>query len=118
MSLLKAMNRLEARAASMANEGADHRDICVRLAEEFQLFDQGMFPTWLSRVVEGMLNDLENAGDERRKAQDLLGEVNNLTDYTYKCTCQADHDSPCSIHGMSRPGMNDINLMYERYTQA
>jgi len=48
----------------VAEPGCDlHQEICVRLADQFELWDlNDLFPTWLSRVVEGELADARNGG--------------------------------------------------------
>lgn len=38
-----------------------HGVICTTLADEFKLWNKAdQFPTWLSRVVEGVIRDVEN----------------------------------------------------------
>ena len=35
----------------------DHQKLCVETAYRFDLWDNNHFPIWLSRVIEGVLND-------------------------------------------------------------
>lgn len=41
-----------------------HGDICQELAEFFDLYDNGGFPVWLSRVVDGWMRDAHDMGIE------------------------------------------------------
>ena len=59
-NLARDMNRLVGGATRMVKRGLDHYAVCHLLAKKFDLYDAGeYFPIWLSRVVDGIIRDLE-----------------------------------------------------------
>jgi hypothetical protein len=45
-------------------DGDPHHTICHATADMFNLYDaENMFPTWLSRVVEGIMEDVREEAD-------------------------------------------------------
>lgn len=66
MNLYTEMNRLEARARELVQQGGSgdiHCQVCTDLANEFNLWHRDMFPTWLCRVVAGIMADGPSPGD-------------------------------------------------------
>lgn len=70
--LYQAMENLEVRARTLYMglelnlETKDlHCVICNLLADEFNLWKDNEFPLWLSRVVSGVITDIEEAQLER-----------------------------------------------------
>lgn len=46
------------------NPDIDHCHLCNIIAEKYSLWYNNMFPTWLSRVIEGIMNDVSTGTDE------------------------------------------------------
>lgn len=79
-----AMKAIETRAREHLQNGNDHCAVCNHLADEFELWETVnpgqdrpsyfAFPIWLSRVVEGVMNDIAEeslacVGDEPRASR-------------------------------------------------
>ena len=45
------------RVVDCADGRVEHSDLCELLANMFDLWEDNMFPIWLSRVVEGVMRD-------------------------------------------------------------
>jgi hypothetical protein len=59
MRMRKQMALLIQNVRQQVQAGKDHREICVQVAEEFDLVHEDRFPIWLSRIVEGEQRDAE-----------------------------------------------------------
>lgn len=66
MILRDAMKELVTEAQLLAEtEGVSHHQVCQTLANKYELWNERrMFPTWLSRVVEGVIRDLDEGVQE------------------------------------------------------
>lgn len=61
MELKNRMNRLVkfVEDTCVRYPNLDHHDICSTVASNFQLWDnESCFPIWLSRVVQGVMEDM------------------------------------------------------------
>lgn len=58
------MRKLVERAVVLARKPRSDRDalteICLTLADEFDLLDDGEYPSWLQYVVDGILDDMDS----------------------------------------------------------
>ena len=62
-SMAALVKRCKALIAQHKNQHGDpdsiHSDVCSTLADQFSLWEDNCFPTWLCRVVEGVMRDAE-----------------------------------------------------------
>ena len=56
---------LRKRIREQGVSNADHCDLCNWAATEYDLYYDNKFPIWLSRVVEGIIRDVESGEDDQ-----------------------------------------------------